>query len=321
MITNKCNLNCMFCDHFCPVIEKEWFLSLEEVTQYAYIIKEKMPNLKTILIFGGEPFLHPQLFDICKILLDINPSIGITISTNGTAFNTFDFNEIINKIETIGCQIYMPIYPYKIENYQKYKQQFKSKKQKLGVLETRSAFFQTLIDPTGSQINSYQQCGRVKLPYEFHMYKNKIYACPIASCMEHLNLPSELEDFIDIYKLKNEQELEDLYFKPLQSCKYCIKDNKLSFIPWQKSQKNKNEYFISLKNMFLNEYEKYNQICNKDNYLIESYQNDFFKKYNKDIFDVSTYSIFMNKFFNGIADIYIPYNENLNTIDFLNLKN
>ena len=49
---------------------------------------ENIPNIKTFLILGGEPTLHPQLFEICMSARKIlGPKVYIDVLSNGTNIN------------------------------------------------------------------------------------------------------------------------------------------------------------------------------------------------------------------------------------------
>jgi len=79
-ITNKCNLNCRYCfiKKGCELLDRDYILQLSE----------KFDGLDTfdIAIGGGEPFLHPELIEICRKIW-VNTSLGVSITTNGTVFN------------------------------------------------------------------------------------------------------------------------------------------------------------------------------------------------------------------------------------------
>lgn len=91
-ITRKCNNNCIFCSN--PKFEKE--ISISEISD---IIKEyKALNINEILLTGGEPTTHSQLFKIINLLK--NNKINVKIITNGINLEDEDF---VKKID--NCNI------------------------------------------------------------------------------------------------------------------------------------------------------------------------------------------------------------------------
>lgn len=90
-ITHKCNLRCIHC--YQEDYNKD--LNLQEIKSifYNYLEYLKVNNYKGhINITGGEPFLHPDFFEVLKLFDDNNISFGIL--TNGTLLN----DEIMKKL-------------------------------------------------------------------------------------------------------------------------------------------------------------------------------------------------------------------------------
>jgi radical SAM protein with 4Fe4S-binding SPASM domain len=94
MITKHCNLNCVFCHVSKRECSKE-FLSKEEV--FKIIDQSVNLGVKDLYITGGEPFLHPQLFDILDYTK--TKSLRVDIATNGTLIK-----DALEKIK--GSQLY-----------------------------------------------------------------------------------------------------------------------------------------------------------------------------------------------------------------------
>lgn len=91
-ITSVCNLSCKFCTS----AVKRNKGTLLNITEIEMILKKcKELNLRHIIISGGEPFTHP---DIYNILLAVKKyEFHLSITTNGTLLNT----ETIMKIEPL----------------------------------------------------------------------------------------------------------------------------------------------------------------------------------------------------------------------------
>lgn len=89
-ITYRCNLCCSHCSSAIDQAPSNEIMSLETVKE---IITESIVlnwPWKTISLYGGEPTMHPQLTDICRLLqnykLHNNPSVRLGLTTNGIGF-------------------------------------------------------------------------------------------------------------------------------------------------------------------------------------------------------------------------------------------
>lgn len=92
-ITNKCNAKCRMC--FQKWLNEEAnMLNLDEIRN----IFQNMRGLKKIILGGGEPFLRPDIDEICKILIKNFNDISITIPTNGSLPDV-----VYNKTKEILC--------------------------------------------------------------------------------------------------------------------------------------------------------------------------------------------------------------------------
>ena len=81
-IVDHCNLNCANCNHFAP-LANNWFINLKDFEAQIQELKNNIPNVKRLILLGGEPTLHPDLLSICKIARNLYPDIPIEILSNG----------------------------------------------------------------------------------------------------------------------------------------------------------------------------------------------------------------------------------------------
>ena len=88
-VTNRCNMHCNFCyahnNLGKPDISLEWF---EEVCK-------RLPNRVMFRLLGGEPTLHPELFEIFEIAKKYGHVP--TISSNGVRFADRDYVKELSK--------------------------------------------------------------------------------------------------------------------------------------------------------------------------------------------------------------------------------
>jgi len=85
--TGACNLRCKTCGQYgdkgvmndCAAEENKKILPLETWKKF---VDEIAPQKPTIYVWGGEPFLYPDLFPLCKYMVD--KGLLISVNTNGT---------------------------------------------------------------------------------------------------------------------------------------------------------------------------------------------------------------------------------------------
>jgi hypothetical protein len=97
-ITNDCNLDCPICFTYNRP-DKKYYKSVTDVQKIVQHVIEHSGGVQLINLTGGEPTLHPQLFEV--IAACCRPEIGrITLNSNGIKIaNDFSFAEQIKKAE------------------------------------------------------------------------------------------------------------------------------------------------------------------------------------------------------------------------------
>lgn len=91
-LANNCNLECVMCNNnFSSTIranrDKLPPLPLSYNDSFVSQIEEFIPHLTKARFIGGEPFLIDIYYKIWDKIIEINPSIIISVSTNGTVLN------------------------------------------------------------------------------------------------------------------------------------------------------------------------------------------------------------------------------------------
>ncbi|MCP4217743.1 MAG: radical SAM protein [bacterium] len=104
-ITNDCNLDCPKCFTYNRP-DKKYFKSVEETRQIIRHITAQSDGLQLINLTGGEPTLHPDLFEIIEACR--HPKIQrITMNTNGLRLaQDFSFAQ---KIKETGIQLVLSL--------------------------------------------------------------------------------------------------------------------------------------------------------------------------------------------------------------------
>ena len=76
LLNKRCNLKCDFCDlwHYTDMMPFESAATI--------IGRAPAAGVKTLVITGGEPFMHPRIFEIIELAKNLG--LGVNITTNGT---------------------------------------------------------------------------------------------------------------------------------------------------------------------------------------------------------------------------------------------
>jgi MoaA/NifB/PqqE/SkfB family radical SAM enzyme len=90
--TNLCNHNCIFCFYSNFRSENNVYISREKLFELAEDFK-KLGVKSVSLVGGGEPMIHPAIYDLIHWFHKNN--ILISITTNGSAFKDFEIDTIV----------------------------------------------------------------------------------------------------------------------------------------------------------------------------------------------------------------------------------
>ncbi len=90
--TNLCNHNCFFCSYSSFRDDNQVYLSREKLFELAEDFK-KLDVKSVSLVGGGEPMIHPAIYDLIHWFYENN--ILISITTNGSAFKDSEIDTIV----------------------------------------------------------------------------------------------------------------------------------------------------------------------------------------------------------------------------------
>jgi len=248
-IVGHCNLNCKCCNHFSPLVG-EYFVKPEDFEKdFARLSSLAGRNNENIDIMGGEPLLHPQIVKLLEIARKYFDG-PINIVTNGILLEKMDalFWESCGKNNI--C-IILSSYPVKL-NHKHLKKLAKKHSVKLKIRKqfmNKHQWCRLPKDMEGSQditdnINlclvvnfcvflkdgKLSTCCLPLLIYRFNEYFNK-------------NIQVTENDFIDIYKAENIEEIYRFLSKPMPFCRYCKIRAWDIGIEWGVSKKEISEWF------------------------------------------------------------------------------
>jgi MoaA/NifB/PqqE/SkfB family radical SAM enzyme len=240
-LTQHCNLNCAYCFHYSP-IAKEIYLDVDKYNNDLARLQLLCDgNVSHILLLGGEPLLHPKINEIMDITRRrFNKVTNIIIVTNGTLL-TKQPSDFWDKAAFNNVWIAITPYPISINVDEIRKLAIKHGVtcglycggatikgfSALEMMSHEKMMSKLSLDLKGSQdiTQSFVHCGNSNACISLR--DGKLYTCSILPHIEHLveyfnlNLAVTEDDYIDIYKAQNKDELLNFLAKPVPFCRFC----------------------------------------------------------------------------------------------------
>lgn len=251
-LSEHCNLNCKGCDHFSPLAKPEFpdFKSFSnDMEQMSKIFKAKAD---TIHLLGGEPLLNNDIIKFILKTRECFPDSGTTkikLITNGILLNSMSeqfWKTCFEKNITIS----VTKYPLKLD-YKKMSETAKKSNVNFEFYDNtdqEQVWYDIKLKTSGNQDpkRSFFKCF---LSNKCVMLKNgKLYTCTLIPNIEHFNryFDKDLKvcdkDYIDIYKVKDEDEIFEFLSNPIPFCRYCNPEEKDYSLKWEKSKRDIDEW-------------------------------------------------------------------------------
>jgi MoaA/NifB/PqqE/SkfB family radical SAM enzyme len=247
-ITEHCNLNCASCSHFSNLAKEEFadFETFErDMKQIAKIFNK---NIICFNLLGGEPLLNPDIKKFIATARAILPESNIQIITNGILLPKMP-NDFWTACETARIEIHITHFPIKINTIAI---EEKSKKFNVAIKykENPGHWDKPVLNINGSCNSKESFLNCIEDTNCSRVYKGRLYPCTIIGNAEHFNkkfgtnLIHDEKDSLDIYAVKNSQEILDWLSEPKPFCCYCDMKN-WQYINWSTSTKTINEYLMN----------------------------------------------------------------------------
>ncbi|MDR2803825.1 MAG: radical SAM protein [Treponema sp.] len=259
-IAEQCNLNCVGCLHFSTLAPKQ-FIDLEKYENDCKRIAELSSGgcMDYIELLGGEPLLNPQIVEIMKISRSYFPQCTIRIATNGTLLKN-QTDEFWESCHTNNISITVSVYPVNIDydfifdkvNRHDVRIDFRADIEIMPkVLQNRSLsrvlkWLRLPMNIDGRQ-NLLKNNALCPLSNCFQLVEGKLYKCARTAYVKFFNnyFNAEFEvtenDYIDIYKAKNMDEILDKLRRPIPFCRYCKTDIP-QYVKWRTTKKEISEW-------------------------------------------------------------------------------
>jgi MoaA/NifB/PqqE/SkfB family radical SAM enzyme len=251
-----CNLNCMGCDHFCPLAE-QWFADINEYKRDMRRMSGIFDGEAGIIrLIGGEPLLHPDVTCFMEVARENFKRTQIDLLTNGLLLpkESDEFWDYCKQLD-IGLDItqypVMPNFDALEEKARRYGLRWHLKREEKEV----KTLFKIPLNPKGNcdPMDSYLRC---LYPHNCHISSSttlkqggRLYSCTVAA---HINIFNKYfgheigefkRDYINIHAedVSDEKILEFLS-KPIPMCRYCDNGNAIYGKAWGPSKKEINEW-------------------------------------------------------------------------------
>ena len=249
-LTDHCNLNCRGCDNFSP-LSPEIFADLATFERDCARIAELSDgSVQEVQLLGGEPLLHPQVIDFFDIARKYFPKVTIKMVTNGILLlkqkNDFWENCRKNDIEIVVTK-----YPIKID-HNAIEKHVKTQNIKFGFYGSTAEVEKNMhcmpLDLSGKQNarDSFLRCSNANRCVSLD--NGRIYTCSLIPYVKYFNahfgenLPVTENDFRDIYKVKNIDEILNFLCQPMPFCRFCNQKNMIWNIGFGVSKKDIREW-------------------------------------------------------------------------------
>ncbi len=248
-IASHCNLNCKYCDHFSPLADEQ-YVNINDLKKHFKQIS-KLVYVNKISLMGGEPLLHPNITDIMIMAKDIFPNTNIILWTNGILLEhqPDKFWEICKQYK---ISIEITKYPIQL-NYKLIKEKmFKYNILFSYVFERKTLYkkmHKFIFDLEGKQ--NPEEMSKICWQNKGHCtYFNGgyFYPCSIAGNVWKFNkyfgknLIVSKDDCVNIYKVKNGDEIIKFINEPVPFCRYCDIKNQVIDLDFEISQRDISEW-------------------------------------------------------------------------------
>lgn len=248
-VAEHCNLNCKYCSHFSSIAEPE-FLDIsqheKDMRRLSYLLGGISDK---IYLLGGEPLLHKGISECMKVTRTYFPKSRIIILTNGLLINSME-DTFWQECRDNEIEINITKYPIKTDY-----ERIVRKLEQEGIINDYqresgiSCFFDKLtLDLNGMQ-NPYESFTNCNQANQCHLVKDgKIYTCSYMKCVEHFNkyfhqdLKITEDDYVDLYSVRDGEEMLAKLAKPTTFCRYCNIKGQIHDLPFEISKKEMSEW-------------------------------------------------------------------------------
>jgi len=246
-LADHCNLNCIGCDHFSPLAEEKFTdikVFSRDFERLSYLLNGEAGEIH---LLGGEPLLHPEVSEFCKVARKNFPYAGIDIITNGILLPKMN-KEFWRILNAERIKISVTKYPINLD----YKNIINLAEKNGVEISFMNDVARTMVhnkcDLKGLQDprDSFIDCWRANKC--IFLSDGKLFPCTFAGNIEHFNdffsasVKVSDKDFIDIYKAESAEEILTFLSNPIPFCRYCDIGHVETGIKWKVSDRKIEEW-------------------------------------------------------------------------------
>lgn len=231
IINNFCNLKCTHCFMYMNSYpaDRKRNVDLCTMKRDIDILFEAIDSLGVVNVFGGEPFLHPDLSEIIKSILSKNNFGSVIVNTNGLA-NVKE--EQLNGLEDKRVRLAFSNYLAAIteEQQEKFQRNVEVAKNKGITVRLQNQLPTWNISSTldrnqcsEDELKLYKKRCGVKFLY---VHNGRLYPCAMCLSINDLGVADYETDYIDISKCVDAQDLRARIIEMIsrdyyQACMHC----------------------------------------------------------------------------------------------------
>lgn len=251
LLAEHCNLNCAHCNVFSPIREKKYVDEKKLENDLKRLSELSGEDAYGITLAGGEPLLNPRAIDIAILVRKYFPYARVHFVTNGLLLmkqkDRF-FDECIKNDIEIEISEYPVKFDYEVVknflcdkgvSYRTFasreymnKESFILRPQDNGSMSSYNWFKCYRVNDCIRLDDGKLFCGKVE---DVNVLKKHF---PDETKYIH----STSRDYIDIYKVKDIQEIFDYFAKPFPFCRFCNVNRWNENERWHISEKKSEEW-------------------------------------------------------------------------------
>jgi len=221
-ITLNCNLNCIACSSFSPLVEGTTHKDLDYIKkdfEKMYRITENGKKIYQLVLMGGEPLMHPNINEIIQYFSDLG--VRLRIVTNGILIPKMNI-QFFELLKTYEVEVKVSV--YKSIKYEKIFNKLYEYDIPFGTYNQEGCFGHKYLHNEKKGVTDCQYRGNVYI-----LKDNKVYTCSETAFFDTFdakfkgqhNLKITEDDYVDLDDVTTLDELKEKRKKVPQLCEYC----------------------------------------------------------------------------------------------------
>ena len=243
IINNFCNLKCTHCFMYMNSYpsNRKRNVAFDVMKRDIKMVLEAVDSFGVINVFGGEPFLHPNLSDIVKEILSYDNYGSVIVNTNGQA--TMEDKQLEGfedpRVRLAFSNYTAALGKEQVEHFEENVKKARAMGITVGVQNELPNWnvSSTLSDNKKSVDEMEQKAKKCGVRF-LYVHNGKLYPCSMCLSINDLGVADYTTDYIDISKCKDAGELREKIKEMInrsyyQTCGHCDSNLPLTTIAGQ----------------------------------------------------------------------------------------